>query len=167
MKTHKKRRPWNAVSQQVYSISSVHDDGLCNMNIATYVTAVTMEPKRYMIAIYRNTKTHDNVFNTKRPFLLQGLSLSQINLVKVLGKKSGKKMNKQAYITKKDIAYSHYNNCIYLNDSAFVLAMDPEQFIVLDDHDLVIARVTKIVMQKHDGVHYLTTHDLQESGIIG
>jgi hypothetical protein len=60
------RRPWNSVSD---------------------VTPVTMHPKRYMIAVYRNTKTHSNLFKTKKPFLLQALSISQAPLVKILGKK--------------------------------------------------------------------------------
>lgn len=54
MSTPKKRKPWNAVSEQVYSISSKSIDGICNMNIATYVTPVTMHPKRYTVAVYRD-----------------------------------------------------------------------------------------------------------------
>ena len=164
MKT-KKRRPWNAVREQVYSIASVSSAGVHNMNIATYVTPVTMDPKRYCIAVYKNTQTHLNIFKTQQPFLLQALSLSQMPLVKTLGKKSGITLNKQQYLEKKNIPTHSYEQCLYLSESYFVLALMPESYIEVGDHDLVLARVAKILL--HQDVAPLTTIDLHTSGIIG
>ena len=42
------RRPWNRVDLPVYSVSSRLNDQH-NMHICTYVSAVSMEPKRYMV----------------------------------------------------------------------------------------------------------------------
>lgn len=165
MKLNKKRRPWNTVSEQIYSLSSVSKNGVNNMNIATYVTPVTMKPKRYLIAIYRGTKTHDNIFKTNKPFLLQALSESQFSLVKIFGKKSGLKVNKENLIKKKKLNFKHYNSLIYLTDCYFVLYLLPENYFKLGDHDLVVARVEKIVLQNH--VSELTTRNLQTLGIIG
>lgn len=165
MNQNKKRRPWNSVHEQVYSISSTNSEGIVNMNIATYVTPVTMTPKRYLIAVYRNTQTHKNLFNTYQPFLLQALTCSQISLVTTLGKKSGLHINKELYLKKKNILYKQYNSLLYLTESYFTLSLVPETYINLGDHDLIIARVEKTIIQ--NDVPGLTTHDLQESGIIG
>lgn len=161
----KKRRPWNTVSEQVYSISSLDKEGVLNMNIATYVTPVTMHPKRYLIAVYRNTKTHENIFTTNAPFLLQGLSLSQLSLVKTLGKKSGLTTNKEVYLKKNTTLLKYHNSLMYLTDSLFVLSLIPESYSTLGDHDLVIATVEKVVMQNIAVA--LMTEDLQKAGIIG
>lgn len=161
----KKRRPWNSVPEQVYSISSKNSEGIVNMNIATYVTPVTMDPKRYLIALYRNTQTHKNIFDTQQPFLLQALASSQSFLVRVLGKKSGISMNKEMYLKKKKVLCHQYNSLTYLSESYFVIYLVPEIYSILGDHDLIVARVEKIVI-KND-VSGLTTHDLQKLGIIG
>lgn len=161
----KKRRPWNAVSEQVYSISSIDKKGFVNMNIATYVTPVTMHPKRYLIAVYRKTKTHENIFSTRSPFLLQGLSLSQLPLIKTLGKKSGLKINKEVFLKKKAVACVRYDSLSYLKESLFVISLIPESYSILGDHDLIIAIVDKVVMQNNTTA--LMTEDLQKAGSIG
>lgn len=164
MKT-KKRRPWNAVSEQVYSISSQSAAHIPNMNIATYVMPVTMDPKRYCVAVYKHTQTHLNIFKTKQPFLLQALSHPQIQLVKTLGKKSGLTIDKYQHLQKKGIPMLSYGDCVYLSESYFVLALIPESYTEVGDHDLVVARVEKIVLYRDVGP--LTTTDLQTVGIIG
>jgi len=163
MTTTKKRKPWNAVDEQVYSISSSSKEGVSNMNIATYVVPVTMSPKQYLIAVYRDTQTHSNIFKTKKPFLLQALSKDQIHLVRVLGKKSGKVYNKSKYIDEQPTAI--YKDKTYLLNSSFVLSCTPKEYITLGDHDLVIVEIDKIVMNSN--TNYLTTKLLQDVNIIG
>ena len=162
-KVEKKRKPWNAVDEQVYSISSRSKDGVPNMNIATYIVPVTMTPKRYMIAVYRNTKTHENIFKTKKPFLIQALSIAQIGVVKNLGKKSGIKQSKEKYINSQSPKL--YESLAYLPESAFVLYAEPESYIALGDHDIVIASIEKVVA--NNGTDFLTTKHLQDKKIIG
>ncbi|MBK7440819.1 MAG: flavin reductase [Bacteroidetes bacterium] len=81
------RRPWNIVDQPVYSLAT-YADGHFNMNICTYVTAVSMSPKMYAVAVYHNTKTLFNLQNTDTA-VLQLLSTEQIKLVNILGKNRG------------------------------------------------------------------------------
>jgi hypothetical protein len=90
-KTAKNRRPWNRVSQQIYSLSTLDTDGKINMNIVSYATAATLKPKSYVIAVYRGTKTHANIFDksAKEYFLLQGLAKPQSRYIRPLGQKSG------------------------------------------------------------------------------
>jgi flavin reductase (DIM6/NTAB) family NADH-FMN oxidoreductase RutF len=84
-KPTKNRRPWNRVNQQVYSLSTCDSKGNINMNIVTYATPATLKPKSYVIAVYRGTKTHSNLFNKPNAhFLLQGLSSAQTIAVFVI-----------------------------------------------------------------------------------
>ena len=39
------KRPWNIIDSPIYSLQSVDEEGKINMNICTYVTAVSMKPK--------------------------------------------------------------------------------------------------------------------------
>lgn len=87
-----RKNPWNRVDQPVYSISSAAN-GAVNMNICSYATPISMKPKRYIVAIYRNTRTLELVQQNPE-FVLQFLTRSQYTLVNLLEKKSGSKINK-------------------------------------------------------------------------
>ncbi len=69
------------------------------MNISTYVTAVSLKPKQYVVAVYQNTKSLDNL-RTNKQVLLQLLGASQVGLVNPLGKKSGFTYDKDLYLQK-------------------------------------------------------------------
>lgn len=59
-----------------------------NMNIVTFATPVSIQPKLYMISLYRNTRTKDTFFESKYG-ILQLLDRGQKDLVPLLGKRSG------------------------------------------------------------------------------
>jgi flavin reductase (DIM6/NTAB) family NADH-FMN oxidoreductase RutF len=94
------KRPWNRINLPVYSISSKAGD-TGNMHIITYVTQISMKPKRFVCGIYYNTKTVQNVME-QGEFILQLLSDTQYRLVDLLGKKSGYKIDKIARLTKRN-----------------------------------------------------------------
>ncbi len=96
-----KKKPWNRVDLPVYSISSKGAE-FDNMNIITYSTAVSMKPKRFICAVYKNTKTLENV-RLNGQFVLQILSDSQYALVRLLGKQSGNKINKIEKLSKRNL----------------------------------------------------------------
>jgi flavin reductase (DIM6/NTAB) family NADH-FMN oxidoreductase RutF len=87
-----RKKPWNRVSLPVYSVSSLGSKQ-ANMHICTYVSAMSMHPKRMMVAIFKGTQTLENI-ETNPHFVLQLLHTDQYNLVKLLGKQSGKTVNK-------------------------------------------------------------------------
>lgn len=96
-----KKKPWNRVDLPVYSISSKGAE-FDNMNIITYATAVSMKPKRFICAVYKNTKTLENV-RLNGTFVLQILSDTQYALVRLLGKQSGNKINKIEKLSKRNL----------------------------------------------------------------
>lgn len=87
-----RKKPWNRISLPVYSISS-KANGKSNMHIITYATAISMQPKRFICGIYHGTQTLENVEATGE-FILQLLNDNQYRLVDLLGKKSGKLVDK-------------------------------------------------------------------------
>lgn len=94
------KKPWNRVSLPVYSVSS--KGTMPNMHICTYVSAVSMQPKRMMVALYHGTQTIENVQRSGE-FVLQLLNGNQHNLVNLLGKQSGKKINKIGRLEKRKL----------------------------------------------------------------
>ena len=168
-KAAKNRRPWNRVSQQIYSLSTLAADGKINMNIVSYATAATLKPKSYVIAVYRGTKTHANIFDksAKEYLLLQGLAKPQSRYIRPLGQKSGLRYDKARYLSKQNI--SSYNldgsDYAYLPDCGFVIACKITSKIVYGDHDLITAEVVKIV-EDNNAAQLLTTQDLIDQGVI-
>lgn len=71
-----------------------------NMNIMTYVIPVSMSPKHYIIALYRDTQSLSN-WQVSHRGILQILAPTHSSLVRVLGKKSGKFYDKMRYLAKK------------------------------------------------------------------
>ncbi len=167
-KPTKNRRPWNRVNQQVYSLSTLDSSAKINMNIATYATPITLKPKSYVVAVYRGTKTHSNIFDKPNAhFLLQGLSTEQIKYIRTLGQKSGMNYDKAAYLAKQNLDFYEIDGKSYgyLPDSAFLLLCKLTSSVKYGDHDLVMAEVVKIIADQKDS-ELLTTQHLIDKGII-
>ena len=73
-----------------------------NMNICSYVSAVSLKPKLYLIAIDYSTKTYKNL-KQNSVVVLQLLSKSHLKIIRKLGKTSGSLFNKEKYLKSKGI----------------------------------------------------------------
>lgn len=113
------KRPWNIIDCPVYSLAT-YFEGKVNMNICTYVTAVSMEPKIYAIAIYNDTKTLQNMFQTDWA-ILQFLHPEHYKLVRNLGHRSGLHFDKYQYLKKNDLLESWNGIDVLKNTSARIL----------------------------------------------
>jgi flavin reductase (DIM6/NTAB) family NADH-FMN oxidoreductase RutF len=125
-----RKKPWNRVDQPVYSISSAYN-GVVNMNICSYVTPVSMNPKRYIVAIYKNTKTLELIEQNPQ-FLLQFLTEDQYKLVNLLGKKSGLHTNKIERI--KEPVELYNDSFAYLSQSLAYLHLRVLDWLDGGDH---------------------------------
>ena len=120
------------------------------MNICTYVSAVSLEPKRYMVAVYHNTQTIENIQN-KNEFVLQLLAESQYRLVRNFGQKSGKIFDKQGFLNRKNqnkiaekenpYAIDFWNNFEVLSNAVSLILLKPIQIIPAGDHDMYLCDV--------------------------
>ncbi|MGA0133792.1 MAG: flavin reductase family protein [Opitutales bacterium] len=87
-------KPWNRVDNPVFSLSTTAD-GRGNLNICSYVTSISMKPKRFIVGVYKGTRTLANL-EANPVGLLNYLAQDQADLVKLLGKKSGHVVDKIA-----------------------------------------------------------------------
>ena len=157
------KRPWNIIDSPIYSLQTVDRNGKINMNICTYVTAVSMKPKIYAIAIDYNTLTYKNVKNSN-VFTLQLLSKNQIELVKKFGKKSGHKFNKDKFLRDKKLL-TKWNNFEILHGTSALIKIDKKKSFAFDgDHELFLFKVDKFKTFSESNI--LTFQDLVKSKII-
>ena len=82
------KRPWNIVNPAIYSLVTYDEKDNLNMNICSYVSAVSLKPKIYSIAVDYSTKTYENL-KLNSFVVLQLLSKSHLKIIRKLGKTSG------------------------------------------------------------------------------
>lgn len=154
------KRPWNLPNLPIYSLATYHNDSV-NMNLCTYVSAVSMAPKRYMVAVYENTQSLNNIMTGKRA-VLQLLGTENISLIRTLGFKSGLLYNKEKYLMRKN-ALEEWNGYKVLKSVAGLLELEKLWFKKAGDHTLFLFHV-KNFRSKHANV--LTLNDLREKNLI-
>lgn len=153
------QRPWNRPSLPVYSVSTL-DGEKGNMNIATYVTAISMQPKRYMVGLYKNTKTLANV-QAYPQFLLQLLSADQYKVVKLLGQTSGFQHDK---IQRLREPISVFHEFPYLVNSCAIVLCQVISSVDAGDHIAFLCDVT--AYKNLNDIPLLTTGFLRDKKII-
>ncbi|MCU0340081.1 MAG: flavin reductase family protein [Spirosomaceae bacterium] len=134
------KKPWNLINVPIYSLAT-YQEGVVNMNICNYVSAVSMQPKKYMIAIDSASKTFENLLHNDL-VVLQLLHENQFNLVKKLGNESGKNTDKHAYLHKKDGLETWEGFTVLKNPSARLL-LRRETHIPSGDHTLFLFEILK------------------------
>ncbi|MBS1617054.1 MAG: flavin reductase family protein [Bacteroidetes bacterium] len=131
-----KKKPWNRLDLPVYSVAS-HDGTQYNMNICTYASQVSMQPKRYMVAVYKGTKTLDNI-SGQGSFVLQILSTAHLDLINRLGKQSGHIKDKLKTISRRLTDYHGYR---ILADALAVIELQILSQTDAGDHMLALCDV--------------------------
>ncbi len=129
------KRPWNRIDTPVYSLVTKNNEQ-CNMNICTYVTAVSMQPKRFMVAVYHNTQSLLNMQNADE-CVLQYLSAEQYIIVNALGKKSGATYNKINYLRKKNML-TQWNGFEVLENAVAWIHLKKINVTPAGDHDMYL-----------------------------
>ena len=122
------KRPWNRVNLPVYSISSHDGHGHHNMHIITYASQISMQPKRFVCGIYRGTKTLENI-SSHPNFVLQLLASHQYRLTDLLGKKSGKDIDKITRLARRNLLstwkdYSILKECLAVMELSVISRFD-------------------------------------------
>lgn len=156
-------RPWNQPSFPVYSLATQNlENTSTNMNICTYVNAVSMDPKLISIAVYKGTKTLKNLQQNPTG-ILQLLSQEQSNLVKKFGKTSGNTTQKLAKL--KD-PLNTLNGIKFLQNCISYIELEFNQQIEIQgDHVLFIGKV-KSSKTLNPNSEILTTKFLKEKKLI-
>ena len=153
-------RPWNLPNVPVYSLVT-HGDGNINMNICTYVSAVSMKPKLYAVAVYRDTQTLHNLGFTDSA-VLQLLGKEHLSVVNILGKRSGMHYDKHAYLAKKKLLQAWHGFTV-LTKCAALLELEKISGTEAGDHTLFLFRVRRFATN-HEKV--LTLDDLRAKRLV-
>lgn len=159
--TSLRKKPWNRVNLPVYSISSSFKNEQ-NMHIITYATAISMQPKRFVCGIYHGTKTLELV-EKKGEFVLQLLATHQVKLVTLLGKQSGKKIDKIKRLEKRKLTET-WQEFTVLRDALAVMLLKVVDTMEGGDHKIFLCDVVAYRNQ-HAGTA-LTLDDLRNAKII-
>jgi len=105
----------------------------------TYVTAISMKPKRFVCGVFEGTETLANI-STNPHFVLQLLGSNQYRLLDLLGKKSGKTTDKIARLKKRD-ELAGWNGFKILKHCLAVMEMKVTNRINAGDHTLFLCDV--------------------------
>jgi len=133
-------RPWTRANLPVYSISS-QANGQQNMHIITYVTATSMQPKRMLCAVYEGTRTLENL-RASSSFVLQLLAAEQYNLVRLLGKESGKETDKISRLRRRKEPVSEWQGFCVLDDCLALMHLQILHEFPGGDHVCFLCEVT-------------------------
>lgn len=155
------KRPWNLPDYPVYSLATYGKEGV-NMNICTYVTAISMQPKLYAIAVYDNTKTLDNLQHASQA-VLQYLHIDQYTLVRHLGQKSGLKVNKDQWLRKRNLLNTWQGLEVLQGAAAYVYLQKIKVISTKGDHQLFLFEMKKYTAAS---AKLLTTQVLSDKKII-
>ena len=157
-----RKKPWNRVNLPVYSLCTTDANGHFNMNICTYVSAVSMQPKRMMVAVYHHTKTLENI-GVQRTAVLQLLHADDYNLVNLLGKKSGNNLDKIARLEKRQLL-REWESFPVLKNALAVMHLAVINQMEAGDHCMFLCEVTAYKNLNEGEV--MTTKILGEKNII-
>lgn len=155
------KKPWNRVDLPVYSVSSRHGTDE-NMHICTYVSAVSMEPKRFMVALYKGTRTLE-LATAERRFVLQLLAEGDHGLIALLGRQSGHQVDKLARLRKRNLT-TQWKGFTVLSNAAAWLEMDIIGEMDAGDHIMMLCNV--ISSRNVQDTKILTLDMLRARGLI-
>ena len=154
------KKPWNVINPPIYSLATYEGERV-NMNICTYVTAVSLKPKQFAIAVYEKTKSLENL-RTNNTAVLQLLHTSHINLINILGKKIGTTYDKNQYLRK----YNHlekWDNIDVLKNTCALLFLKKRWLKITGDHTLFLF---DIVASQTFNSDILTLQDLRDKKLV-
>jgi len=157
------KRPWNLINLPIYSLVTYDDTDNLNMNICSYVSAVSLKPKLYSIAIDYSSKTYENL-KLNSFVVLQLLSKSHLKIIRKLGKTSGYLFNKEKYLRSKEMLEDWRRNIVLKDTCALVELKKINEINIEGDHAIFTFSVSKYTTLSEDGI--LTFRDLIDNKII-
>eukprot|EP00899_Mesostigma_viride_P024876 jgi/Mesvir1/5573/Mv15593-RA.1 len=111
------------------------------MNITTYFTPVAIAPTRMVaICLYKGTLTSEN-FRFAGEGVLQMLRKHHAPLVPLLGRASGRDVDKFTEVSAHGIPLCKYHDIMVMKDVGGLMYIKARQWVDCGDHDMVICDV--------------------------
>ncbi len=156
------KRPWNIVDVPIYSLAT-YAGGKVNMNICTYVNAISRKPKLYSIGIDPETTTYQ-LLSKSEVAILQILHQNHITLIKPLGKRKGMEFDKAAYLHKNQCLDTWQKHTVLKGACAYLLLRKESELEIGGDHRIFIFSTLKYSTKSEEEI--LMFNDLVEAGVI-
>lgn len=122
-----------------------------------------MKPKQFCVAVYKGTKTYDNIQHSKKA-VLQLLGTHQSDVVRNLGKTSGFDKDKVAVVNKKHPIITTQDFAVMSDSLAYCIIEFDSMTETGGDHDLIIGTV--VTAKNLNEGEVLTTEKLSALKII-
>jgi flavin reductase (DIM6/NTAB) family NADH-FMN oxidoreductase RutF len=155
------KKPWNRTDLPVYSVSSFHA-GAGNMHICTYVSAVSMQPKRFMVALFKETRTLDLVERERR-LVLQLLAAGQYRLIPLLGRKSGHDTDKLSVLERRGLL-TRWEGVAVLDEALAWMHLSVIDTLDAGDHVMMLCNMDRY--RNHREGEPLTLDILRQRGLV-
>lgn len=167
------KKPWNLPDLPVYSLMT-ESEGRVNMNICTYVCAMSMSPKRYAIGIYYKTKTLENI-QKGSTIVLQLLARHHWPVVRNFGQKSGLNFDKHDFLNRKNqgntqhphrkpYECTRWHHFLVLKNALAYVELHTVWHQSAGDHELYLFDIRKHQTLCEDAP--LRISDLRENGLV-
>ena len=155
--------PYSLLSSPVYSLATSDSDGNNRtLNLVTYASPISIVPRFYALGLYRGTLSAENMLTTGKG-VLQILATDHAPLFQLLGKTSGRNVDKYAELDNRGVPIKEFAGQKVIADCIGVMSLrvvsfslggdefenkESEDQIRKDafpagDHDVVICAVEK------------------------
>ncbi|KAL4534178.1 hypothetical protein Ndes2526B_g06946 [Nannochloris sp. 'desiccata'] len=144
--------PYSLLSNPVYSLATSDSQGSNRtLNLVTYASPISIVPRFYALGLYRGTLSAENMLTTGKG-VLQILGTRHAPLFQLLGKTSGRDVDKYAELDKRAISVKEFAGQRVIADCIGVMALrvvsfsenkveTKTDFFPAGDHDVVICAV--------------------------
>tara|TARA_B110000438_G_scaffold292153_1_gene330088 strand:- start:95 stop:481 length:387 start_codon:yes stop_codon:yes gene_type:complete len=127
------------------------------------VLPISKNPRQYIVGLDYNSKTYSNIHKSKSA-VLQLLSVENMDLINVLGKKSGNKYNKKKILEKKKLLSNFGEIQVLKHLCALIFIEKNSETKTNGDHAIFVFNVKKTKTFRDDNI--LSTGDLIKNKII-
>tara|TARA_B110000444_G_scaffold248522_1_gene272495 strand:- start:83 stop:469 length:387 start_codon:yes stop_codon:yes gene_type:complete len=127
------------------------------------VLPISKNPRQYIVGLDYNSKTYSNIHKSKSA-VLQLLSVENMDLINVLGKKSGNKYNKKKFLEKKKLLSNFGEIQVLKHLCALIFIEKNSETKTNGDHAIFVFNVKKTKTFRDDNI--LSTGDLIKNKII-
>ncbi|WIA22781.1 hypothetical protein OEZ86_009734 [Tetradesmus obliquus] len=161
--------PYALLSTPVYSLSSANAAGKTTLNMITYASPIALRPQRkYALGLYVQSMSYQNVKETGRA-VLQILQEPHAKLTQLLGKTSGRDVDKVAQLQQQGFAVSEEYGLPVLADAVGVMELKVvSDFIPAGDHEVVVCDVVawKQLQEDSSSAQPLYSGFLRDNGFL-
>lgn len=153
--------PYTALSSPVWSLAT--GGPTPTMNILTYFTPVSIDPRMCAVAVFKGSLSLRNL-DAEGAAVLQLLGGRHAGLVELLGKRSGADVDKLAALEALGEPVEERYGVPTLASALAVVELEPVRTVDAGDHELVVCAVKR--HERLEDEEPLTTGELRRLGVL-